>query len=194
MTGRAASARAPAAWPWTATSAQRGGEGNDDATAAPAQPAAGTRGLQAAIGSVARPSLFLVAWRWRYELALAAGLAIAVIGLVRIPAAAWVAAGPRQNLSLPPTRRPGPLRSLPLPRCGPTARGPVGSACTLSPGTGRPNPRSTSTPHIRTCRVSRSGLLTGPAYVSAAAPMPRANWLRPRRISRSISRQLPCQG
>jgi hypothetical protein len=50
-------------------------------------------GLQAAVGSVASPNPIVLAWRWRYELVLAAGLAAAVIGLARIPAAAWVAAG-----------------------------------------------------------------------------------------------------
>jgi len=126
MTGRAASARAPAAWPWTATSAQRGGEGNDDATAAPAQPAAGTRGLQAAIGSVARPSLFLVAWRWRYELALAAGLAIAVIGLVRIPAAAWVAAGSAAEFVVAADPATGPAAVVAVAALWPDSSRPCG--------------------------------------------------------------------
>jgi hypothetical protein len=51
-------------------------------------------GLQAAVGSVAPPNPVVLAWCWRYELVLAAGLAAAVIGLARIPAAAWAAAGP----------------------------------------------------------------------------------------------------
>ena len=49
--------------------------------------------LQAAVGSVARPNPLVFAWRWRYELILAAGMTTGVIAAARIPAAAWVLAG-----------------------------------------------------------------------------------------------------
>lgn len=50
-------------------------------------------GLQAALGSVARPNPFVVAWRWRYELILAAGVITGLIALSRTPAPAWVLTG-----------------------------------------------------------------------------------------------------
>jgi hypothetical protein len=66
-------------------------------------------GLQAAVGSVARPNPFVVAWRWRYELTLAAGMITGVIALSRTPAAAWVVAGCAAAVAAamlwPPARR-----------------------------------------------------------------------------------------
>ena len=49
--------------------------------------------LQAAVGSVARPNPVVFAWRWRYELTLAAVTATCVIAVPPIPGPAWVAAG-----------------------------------------------------------------------------------------------------
>jgi hypothetical protein len=45
--------------------------------------------FQFALGTVARPSPFVIAWRWRYELGLTAGLPLAVIGLVHAVGAGW---------------------------------------------------------------------------------------------------------
>jgi hypothetical protein len=50
-------------------------------------------GLQAAVGSVAPPNPIVLAWRWRYELTLAAAITVGVIAVTRIPAPAWVPAG-----------------------------------------------------------------------------------------------------
>jgi hypothetical protein len=50
-------------------------------------------GLQAAVGSVARPNPLVYAWRWRYELILTAAMTTAVIAAARIPAAAWMLGG-----------------------------------------------------------------------------------------------------
>jgi hypothetical protein len=50
-------------------------------------------GLQAALGSVARPNPLVLAWRWRYELMLAAAMTSAGIALTQVPAAFWVLAG-----------------------------------------------------------------------------------------------------
>jgi len=66
-------------------------------------------GLQAAVGPVARPSPLVLAWRWRYELILAAGMTTGVIVAARIPAATWVLAGYAALIAVvalwPPARR-----------------------------------------------------------------------------------------
>ena len=49
-------------------------------------------GLEYAVGTVARANPIVVAWRWRYELAGAAGLAAAWMALDST-AAAWLTAG-----------------------------------------------------------------------------------------------------
>ena len=50
-------------------------------------------GLQAAVGSVAPPNPIVLAWRWRYELTLAAVTTTCVIAVTRTPAPSWVPAG-----------------------------------------------------------------------------------------------------
>ena len=50
-------------------------------------------GLQAAVGSVARPSPLVLAWRWRYELILAAAITSGGIAVARIPAGIGLLAG-----------------------------------------------------------------------------------------------------
>ena len=45
--------------------------------------------FQFALGTVARPNPFVIAWRWRYELGLTVGLPLAVIGLVHAVGAGW---------------------------------------------------------------------------------------------------------
>ena len=65
-------------------------------TMAPRRPANGRQALaelQAAVGSVARPNLLVLAWRWRYELILAAAIAAGGIALARTPASIWMLAG-----------------------------------------------------------------------------------------------------
>jgi hypothetical protein len=50
-------------------------------------------GLQAALRPLARPNLFVLAWRWRYELTLAVGITSGGMALARTPAALWVLLG-----------------------------------------------------------------------------------------------------
>jgi hypothetical protein len=65
-------------------------------TMAPRRPANGRQALaelQAAVGSVARPNPLVLAWRWRYELILAAVIAWAGIAFVRTSVSIWMLAG-----------------------------------------------------------------------------------------------------
>ena len=69
-------------------------------------------GLQAAVGSVAPPNPIVLAWRWRYELTLAAVTTTCVIAVTRTPAPPWVPAGCVVALAIaagaalwPPVRR-----------------------------------------------------------------------------------------
>jgi hypothetical protein len=67
-------------------------------------------GLQAAVGSVAPPNPILLAWRWRYELTLAAAITVGLITVTRIPGPAWVPAGCAAAIAAgaalwPPARR-----------------------------------------------------------------------------------------
>jgi hypothetical protein len=68
-------------------------------------------GLQAAVGSVARPNPLVLAWRWRYELTLAAAITTGVIALWRAPLAAQALAAGLAGIAgaalwhWPPARR-----------------------------------------------------------------------------------------
>jgi len=71
-----------------------------------------TAGLQRLVTPVSRPNPVVIAWRWRYELLAAAGLAAVVVALVRtagpagLIAAAVIAAGLAALVGLwPPARR-----------------------------------------------------------------------------------------
>ena len=68
----------------------------------------GPTGFGRALSSVKRPNPLVIAWRWRYELALALGLAGSTFGIIRA-----------QGLSgwWPPSWR-SPQRSVSGPRAG----------------------------------------------------------------------------
>jgi hypothetical protein len=52
----------------------------------------GPTGFGKALSSVKRPNPMVIAWRWRYELALVAGLAWGTFGIIRAYGAIWLVA------------------------------------------------------------------------------------------------------
>src|ERR1700684_1700934 len=65
--------------------------------------------LQAVVTPPARPNPIVLIWRWRYELALAAGATLAGIAIARLPATGWLLAGVVVLIAItvlyPPVRR-----------------------------------------------------------------------------------------
>jgi hypothetical protein len=80
--------------------------------------------LQFALGTVARPNPIVLAWRWRYELGLTAGLPMAVIGLIGAVGVVWavgiIAALAHMVILWPAARR----LLVAQAGCGPGARRP----------------------------------------------------------------------
>jgi hypothetical protein len=71
-------------------------------------------GMELALGSVARPNPLVIAWRWRYELGGASGLAIAAYALTSAVGPWWalavIAAAAGSLASWPATRRQAVVR------------------------------------------------------------------------------------